>query len=205
MSAPTIIQILKIEQVDEALDTLVPAFMGDPIFNHYFPEENIRRRVFKLLFNDIIRTQIRAGTVYAALAGKRIAGVAVWKPPEPVEPNEEDHQRGEATLKELQELASDGIEKVLAGFEGLQAHHPQEPHWYLMFVGVHPDNQRRGLGAAMLGHVHQIADQQGRPCYLETPFPETRAFYRALGYEVIQEMNAFGDAPALWTLLRKAS
>jgi hypothetical protein len=33
------------------------------------------------------------------------------------------------------------------------------------------------------------------PCYLETPFPETRAFYGSLGYRVIREMRAFGDRP----------
>ena len=123
--------------------------------------------------------------------------------PDPPEPTAADKERGERTVERLRALDRRGTDAVLAGFEGLQAHHPGEPHWYLMFVGVHPKRQRQGLGRLLLSQVHQQADRTGTPCYLETPFPETRAFYGSLGYRVIREMRAFGDAPPLWTMLRK--
>ncbi len=201
--APASVIALDEAQVSAAIAVLVPAFLGDPIFNYYFPDRDIRRKVFELFFNDVIRGQIPAKGAFAVTDGATLSGVAVWMPPDPPEPTAIDRERGERTVEQLRALDGRGADAVLAGFEGLQAHHPDEPHWYLMFVGVNPQVQRRGLGRLLLTQVHQQADRTGTPCYLETPFPETRAFYGSLGYYVIREMRAFGDAPPLWTMLRK--
>ena len=192
-------------QVTDAVNVLVPAFLGDPIFNHYYLDRQVRSKVFELLFNDIIRGQLRSKSAFAVADSGELSAVAVWMPPHPLEPDLADQQRGELTVKRLRALDASAADHILAGFEGLQAFHPQEPHWYLMFVGVHPDFQRQGKGALLLQHVHQQADLRGIPCYLETPFPETRPFYASLGYNVTREMRAFGDAPPLWTMLRSAN
>ncbi|CAE6953723.1 pac, partial [Symbiodinium sp. CCMP2456] len=42
------------------------------------------------------------------------------------------------------------------------------PHWYLWFLGVHPDAQGQGVGAALLAEIQQIQDRDWVPCYLET-------------------------------------
>jgi GNAT superfamily N-acetyltransferase len=190
-------------QVSAAISVLVPAFLGDPIFNHYFPDPDIRRKVFELFFDNVIRGQIPGKSAFALTDGTALSAVAVWMPPNPSEPTAADIERSERTIEQLHALDGRGTEAVLAGFEGLQAHHPDAPHWYLMFVGVDPRAQRRGHGRLLLNHVHRQADRTGMPCYLETPFPETRTFYGSLGYHVIREMRAFGDAPPLWTMLRK--
>jgi GNAT superfamily N-acetyltransferase len=200
---PASVIVLDEDQVSAALAVLIPAFLGDPIFNHYFPDRSVRQKVFELFFNDIIRGQISAKCAFAVTDGATLSAVAVWMPPDPPETTAADRERGEHTVEQLRILDRRGVDAVLAGFEGLQAHHPAEPHWYLMFVGVRPQIQRQGLGRLLLTHVHQQADRRGMPCYLETPFPETRAFYGSLGYRVIREMRAFGDAPPLWTMLRK--
>ena len=80
--------------------------------------------------------------------------------------------------------------------------HPEEPHWYLAFVGVDPALQRTGVGSRLLAPVQALADHDGLPCYLETPFPETHAFYRRLGFEVATLTQPFAGAPGLWTMVR---
>jgi GNAT superfamily N-acetyltransferase len=189
--------------VSSALSVLVPAFLGDPIFSYYFPDVSIRRKVFELFFNDVIRGQISSKSAFGASDGKSLSAVAVWMPPAPPEPTAADKKRAEDTIEALRVLDPHGTKAVLDGFEGLQAHHPSEPHWYLMFVGVDPAVQRHGLGRQLLSYIHERADREGLTCYLETPFPQTRAFYGSLGYQVQQEMRAFGNAPPLWTMLRK--
>jgi ribosomal protein S18 acetylase RimI-like enzyme len=189
-------------RVTEAIGVLVPAFLDDPIFTHHVPDRDKRARVFELFFNDVIRGQLRAKTAFAIEEGNAILAVAVWMSPQPTEPDEADRERGDLTVRQLQALDAKATSAILGGFEGLQAFHPQVPHWYLMFVGVRPQLQRQGLGRQLLDHVHRLADRTGTPCYLETPFAETRAFYGSLGYSVTNEMRAFGDAPPLWTMLR---
>eukprot|EP00439_Symbiodinium_sp_Y106_P038882 s3653_g4.t1 len=41
------------------------------------------------------------------------------------------------------------------------------PHWYLWFLGVHPDAQGQGVGAALLAEIQQIQDRDRVPCYLD--------------------------------------
>jgi len=43
--------------------------------------------------------------------------------------------------------------RLLSGFDKLGESHPEEPHWYLAFVGIEPDRQRRGLGRILLAPV----------------------------------------------------
>ena len=66
------------------------------------------------------------------------------------------------------------------------------------------DVQSRGIGARLLAPVHERADAERVPCYLETPFARTHPFYERLGYRVQEELKplATTDAP-LWTMLRE--
>lgn len=173
---PPSVIVLDETQASAAIDVLVPAFLADPIFSHHFPDRNIRRKVFELFLNDIVRGQIPAKCAFAVMDGKSLSAVAIWMPPDPPEPTAADKERGERTAEQLHVLDARGADAVLAGFAGLQAHHPDEPHWYLMFVGVDAKFRRQGLGRLLLTYIHQRADRMGTPCYLETPFPETRGF-----------------------------
>lgn len=65
----------------------------------------------------------------------------------------------------------------------LDAHHPDEPHWHLAFLAVHPDRQRTGLGTALLTHIHQLLDSRGAPVYLEATNADNARLYRRHGYE----------------------
>ena len=84
----------------------------------------------------------------------------------------------------------------------MESLHPEEPHWYLAFVGVDPAAQRSGVGSRLLSPVLAQADAAGRLCYLETPFPETHQFYRRHGFELGKAARPFQGAPGLWTMLR---
>ncbi|MEM9119330.1 MAG: GNAT family N-acetyltransferase [Cyanobacteria bacterium P01_F01_bin.56] len=62
-----------------------------------------------------------------------------------------------------------------------------EGTWNLYLIGVHPDRQREGRGAALLTHVEQKLRSQGeRVLLVETmgvsDFEYVRAFYRNAGY-----------------------
>jgi GNAT superfamily N-acetyltransferase len=96
-----------------------------------------------------------------------------------------------------------GAPQVWAGFDRLAGHHPNDPHWYLAFVGIEPGIQRRGLGRRLLEPVLQHADREARLCYLETPFPDTRNFYRRLGFDDSAELHPVTGAPTIWTMTRE--
>lgn len=126
------------EKLGNAVSVLVPAFLKDPIFNHFFPEQSIRSKVFELFFNNILRGQIKSKSAYGINYGNVLSAVAVWMPPHPIEPDDADKARGEQTLSGLRRLDAAAAASTISGFEALAELLPEVPHCYLMFVGVRP-------------------------------------------------------------------
>lgn len=61
--------------------------------------------------------------------------------------------------------------------------HPEEPHRYLHFIGVHKDAQGSGLGGALLTSMTNECDELGLPAYLESSNPVNNALYHRFGFE----------------------
>jgi GNAT superfamily N-acetyltransferase len=66
----------------------------------------------------------------------------------------------------------------------IKKHHPQTPFIYLLFLGVHPDHQGKGVGSQLLMHLIAQSKKEGKPIYLETSHPPNLPFYRKFGFEV---------------------
>jgi GNAT superfamily N-acetyltransferase len=64
----------------------------------------------------------------------------------------------------------------------LYDHHPQEPHWYLLYVGVTPASQGSGVGSAVMQPVLDQCDREHLPAYLEATCERNRALYRRHGF-----------------------
>jgi GNAT superfamily N-acetyltransferase len=156
-----------------------------------------------MFFADIIQSSMPFGHVYAATAGDLLLGVAVWEPPDPLEPSPKT--RASSAVRELivRALYPRAAPKLFAGFGNLEPLHPSVPHWYLMFVGIEVGLQGKGMGSRLLAPVLEQADAARTLCYLETPFRRTHVFYQRLGFEIASESHPFVGAPALWTMIRK--
>lgn len=61
--------------------------------------------------------------------------------------------------------------------------HPEEPHRYLHFIGVHQEHQGKGLGGALLTSMTNECDELGLPAYLESSNPVNNALYHRFGFE----------------------
>jgi GNAT superfamily N-acetyltransferase len=193
---------LPLLRVKEAVVLLTRAFMPDPIFSFYFPDDKQRAEVFRAFFNDLVRAHIGFGHVYAAVLDEKLVAAAVWRPPNATEPTSRDRRRQLLTEKRVYSIDTKAASALFDGFAGLEAGHPAEPHWYLFFTGVEPKIQGRGIGSRLLAPVLELADRAHAPCYLETPFPRTHDFYRRLGFSIATEGHPFAGAPTLWTMIR---
>jgi len=87
-------------------------------------------------------------------------------------------------------------------YRALEVEHPLEPHWYLAVLGIAPEHQRRGNGAALLAAFLETVDADGGPSYLETDRAENIAFYAQGGYEVVREVTVLGVP--VWCMWRPA-
>ena len=69
-------------------------------------------------------------------------------------------------------------------------------------VGVHPNQQRRGHGHALLRPIMARASAEGVPICLETAQPNVRAFYEKLGFKSAIESVHPVTGLRFWTYQR---
>lgn len=77
-----------------------------------------------------------------------------------------------------------------------------EPHWYLLAVGVTPRQQGKGIGISLLEESLDRCDADGVPCYLEVFEAHLIPLYEKLGFRVKREQK-LPNGLTLWSLLRQ--
>jgi ribosomal protein S18 acetylase RimI-like enzyme len=84
--------------------------------------------------------------------------------------------------------------------------------WNLLMIAVHPDKQREGRGAALIGSVEQqVVERDGRIVLIETSglgsFEGQRSLYKRLGYAEEARIRDFyepgNDKIIFWKLLSR--
>ncbi|WP_053404420.1 N-acetyltransferase [Persicobacter sp. CCB-QB2] len=66
--------------------------------------------------------------------------------------------------------------------------HPKSAYWHLWFIGVAPNYQGKGEGAALIQKLF-AENLEALPVFLETSVPRNLPLYKRFGFEVIQKMN----------------
>ncbi|MCA1841709.1 MAG: GNAT family N-acetyltransferase [Actinobacteria bacterium] len=177
---------------------LARAFYNDPAVCHCLPNDGRRMgkldRGFDLFLRRIYMPHDECYTVEGT------AGGALWAPP------------GEWKLSALAQLAllpamartyGSELTRVLRVLGYMEKHHPEEPHYYLAFLGVEPAHQGRGIGSKLMHPVLSRCDRESIPAYLEASTPRSRALYERHGFELIEEMKLPGNGPPSWRMWRE--
>lgn len=164
-----------------AAEVLALAFADDPVARYMDPDPVRRAPAARAIFEAILGAAGGAATV--RVASDPIEGAAIWLPPAAADTEE-------ANLLASLSLADAGqLQRTMAAMKALDEVHAATaggPHWYLIFLGVHPGAQGSGVGSALLAALHAEADQGVLPCHLEAFGASNRAFYERRGYEVVR-------------------
>ncbi len=188
--------------IDGMANALACAFYDDPVFSWVLRHDPRRMNVLRGGFALFLRRLWLGHEHTYTTAGT--AGAAVWEPPGM-------WKLGVGTqlslLPALLGVFRRHSPRVLRSLTLLEGGHPAEPefaaHYYLVFLGVHPDWQGRGLGAALLAPVLERCDAEHKPAFLEASTPRNRALYERHGFEVMDEFALGRDAPPQWRMWRE--
>lgn len=176
-----------------AIAVIALAFGADPAARWTWPDP----QQYLLHFPSFVKAL--AGKAFEHASAYYIdgyAGAALWLPPG-ITPDET------ALLTLLQRTGSALVQNdVLAVFEQMGRYHPQEPHWYLPFVGIDPTQQGKGYGAALMQHALAPCDRDHTLAYLESSNPKNIPFYERHGFELLGTIQA-GKSPPIFPMLRK--
>jgi GNAT superfamily N-acetyltransferase len=173
------------------------AFDDDPVVNWFVRQDEKRSYGFDALFHTFCTLSLPHGEV---LTTDGCVGGALWYPP------------GKSKIgfaKQLSLLPSwiriasfRGLKRIIDVGNAMSKVHPSERHYYLQFIGVDPDHQGKGLGAALIQPVLQRCDREGCGAYLENTNEANRAFYKQRGFVVTGEIDLGQGAPLLWPMWR---
>ena len=179
------------------VEAVARSFYDDPIFSWIIPDEAQRlprlRRGFDLFARRLWLPQDESYTT------DHLIGAAFWMPPGTW------HLRPLAQLRLMPALAAitrRDLPRTLRMLNAIDAKHPHESHYYLPAVGIAPEWQGRGFGAALLRPILARCDRDRIPAYLEATSPRNRALYERHQFEVAEEMRV-RDSPPLWRMWRQ--
>ncbi|MCE0766406.1 GNAT family N-acetyltransferase [Pseudonocardia kujensis] len=180
--------------------TLAAAFRDDPVFAWIHPDPAYRADRTRFFFDLAVEVLAQHDDTWAAVPEVEgvIDGAALWVPHGSAPMSDEE---GEAFCGALAQQAGDDAERLFALMTAMEQHHPQEPHEYLWFLGVHPQRQGRGLGSATMAPVLARADRAGHPAYLEATTVRAKALYERHGF-VAGTPISVDDSPPLWPMWR---
>jgi ribosomal protein S18 acetylase RimI-like enzyme len=171
--------------------TLTESFFGDPLMSWAFPEKSIRAQRLSTLWRFMAEYVYLPGGVCTTTEDH--SAVALWRDPSNLRSEEFRDRRG----AEFFEAMHGDMDRLSAMSRSMAQHHPDDPHWYLLAVGVLPDHQGHGLGGDLLTHTLTDLLPSGMPAYLEATSTRSRTLYLRLGFEEISEFTA-EDSPPIW-------
>lgn len=175
-------------------DVLTLAFSADPAARWSWPKPRQYLEHFPRLLEAL------GGAAFARGSAHHIdgcAGAALWLPPG-AHPDEE---KLDALLRDT--VPESARKDVFAVIEQMGRHHPEEPHWFLPFIGIDPSRQGGGLGAALLKHGLALCDRDGVPAYLDSSNPRNNPLYERHGFELLGTIQV-GSSPPIFPMLRKS-
>jgi GNAT superfamily N-acetyltransferase len=160
--------------VDTVADIVAASFQHMPVIRYLVPDDQRRLPVSRAWYRLYIEHAIRgAGQVVMT---DDATAAAVWfdRTGEVTEP--EDY------AKHLADLSGDDLPRFEHLEHQMDAHHPRDPHFHLLFLAVLPDRWGQGLGSALMNHTHTQLDADGIAAYLEATSPDNQRLYHRHGY-----------------------
>jgi GNAT superfamily N-acetyltransferase len=173
------------------------AFYDDPVMSWVIIDDRRRGELLQRSFGVYLRKLwFRQDECYTTGSS---AGAIVWERPGQWKVGIIDQLR---LLPSMARINGRLLPRILRGLAALEANHPAEPHYYLPVVGVEPEWQGRGLGAALMRPVLDRCDTEKVPAYLEATSPRNRALYERHGFEVTAEFSLGPGSPPMWRMWR---
>ena len=188
-------EVRSVEPGEESrlIETLLLAFGSDPMARFGMPSASQYLNGMRQVFAGFGGPSFASKTAYT-VGG--FGGGALWTPP------------GVGLAEEAMAGATPHIEpgrtRAFIQLLGeMEASHPEEPHWYLAFIGVDVNRQGEGLGAALMKHALARVDEEGAVAYLESSNARNLSFYDRFGFEIIRRIDVSG-APPVHPMMRAA-
>lgn len=175
---------------------LAEAFLDGPIAEYLVPDRDTRWHIYVKYFRIFTDHVLEHGLAYGT---PDLSGAALW-----LDATEGTFAPIADFPARLDEACGTWAPRFGLLDQVLGRVHPHTPHWYLVFLGVKPAWQRRGIGSDLLNFHHEVLDAHRQPSFLEASNPRNRELYLRHGYEnLIPPEELPGGGPPIWPMWRE--
>lgn len=195
---------LEASRAAQAGATLGRALVSDPLWTAIVRDPERRSYMMGSVFTGVTKATIAARGVAEEVAD--MTGVALWLPPGREMGLLAMVRSGLAMPRFVMSLPRQDRKRMMASLRQVGERRTAlmpDPHWYVVAIGVDPEFQGRGLGSVLMRHGIARADGDSKPIYLETETEGNVAFYRRLGFDVIEEFTLEGLDIVMWLMVRR--
>jgi GNAT superfamily N-acetyltransferase len=155
-------------------------------------DPDARRQVFPGYFRLYLKHAVASGIVHT---NSDRTAAALWIPSGQDAPDGYDIR--------LATVTNPWTSRFVAFDAALECHHPAGvSHQHLAILAVHPDQQGRGIGTALLHVGHATLDDEDMPSYLEASDPRNRRVYLSHGYTDYGPPIELPDGPRMYPMWR---
>jgi ribosomal protein S18 acetylase RimI-like enzyme len=170
---------------DRVVTTVVAAFVADPAFRYFFPEDSTYAENAPAFAGWLFDRRVHSGGVWVAGGG---AAVSMWE-------KSVDAPSDPLPLV----LAADAQARLDQYDHEVHGLLPRDPHWYLGVLATHPDHAGQRLGRAVMAAGLARAAADGLHSVLETTNPDNVGLYRRGGWEVVEQVVVDGSL-TVWVM-----
>jgi GNAT superfamily N-acetyltransferase len=190
------VRVAQRDDVHTVSNSLARAFYDDPVCSFAYPSDSSRMRRLEIFFATQTRALWERREIH--MDGD-CSSAAVWARPGEWKMSIIDLFRGilPTTLRTRPKLVA------LKGYLGTDRLHPDEPHWYLEFLGTVPERQGEGRGAEVLAPVLQRCDEEGVPVWTWSSNERNLTFYQRQGFDVLGRLEFVPGGPPIFPIRRE--
>jgi ribosomal protein S18 acetylase RimI-like enzyme len=178
------------EHVPQVVRLMTDAFEHDPLFRLTFGDDPAERKHrTERMFDIGAKARLEGcGFMLGVLEDEDVVAAAYLRAPESLPWPQ--HLSDEFT----EAVGPEGSRFFELYMELQKKFHVEEPHLYLIAIGVRPDCQGKGIGRSLLRHIRSLAeeDESMAGVCLETDSPRNIELYKSEGYEVMGEADLEG-------------
>jgi len=173
-------------RLESTVSMLAAAFVTNPLHVSALGPHQIEQN---RLFFRIGLENMFTGHAFVALADGEVRGyMHFYASPYCLPPPEQIPSAAATMLKPL----GVAVPRVVVWFSTWCRLDPKEPHAHLGPIGVSPEAQGQGIGAALMNRYIEHLGQEGIAGYLETDRPGNVEFYKKFDFVVQNEQEVIG-------------
>lgn len=195
METTTTVRQAEHKDIPALAKALAGAFYDDPVVGFAWPDDAKRLRRAERSFAGHLDTLWGRRTVHT---DPEFSAVAVW-----AEPDKWKFSLGATARIALTTMRTRVRTAALLAYLRTDALHPDEPHWYLEFLGTVPEKQGKGHGGKVLAPVLARADEEGVAVWTWSSNKRNLPFYHRHGFAVLDELPFARGGPSIYPIRRE--